>query len=217
MTWDDMVFWQSGEWQKIQENLDDLEEKGIAYNPQREDMFAALDLVPLADARVALIGQDPYPNSKFATGIAFSIPKGLRKFPQTLINIYTEYCKDLSCDCPKTGNLEKWCDQGVLLWNAYPTTLDGVPGAHNGWTEWDWLTKEIVEQLSKKEPKCVIVFIGSVARRFVKFIDKAKTNYIEVGHPSTRGNLRATNPFIGSRLFSTINSKVVGAKIDWRL
>jgi uracil-DNA glycosylase len=212
-----MVFWQSGEWQVIQEKLDDLEAKGIKYNPERENLFAALDLVPLDKTRVVLIGQDPYPNSKFATGVAFSIPKGLRKFPQTLITIFIEYCKDLSDVCPTTGNLEKWCDQGVLLWNAYPTTLDGVPGAHLGWTEWDWLTKEIVELLSKKEPKVVIVFIGSVARRFVKFIDKTTTNYIEVGHPSPRGLLKAANPFVGSRLFSTINSKISGAKIDWRL
>jgi len=76
-TWDDMDFWQSGEWEVLQERLNDLDAKGTLYNPKREDLFAGLDAVPWEKVRVVIYGQDPYPSRAHATGIAFSVPKGV--------------------------------------------------------------------------------------------------------------------------------------------
>jgi len=143
-TWDDLRFWKSGEWQKIEEDLDDWDRKGIQYNPQRTQIFRALDLTPYTQTKVCIIGQDPYPNARHATGVAFSIPKDCLDYPPTLQNIFHEYSDihgDLKYPYPKTGCLETWCSSGVLLWNACPI----LPH----WEELTYLTMEIVEKLEE--------------------------------------------------------------------
>lgn len=218
MTWDDMKFWQSGEWQVIQENLDDLDKKKKRYNPARHLMFAALDATPLKDTRVMIMGQDPYPSHELCTGLAFSIPKGVEKFPPTLENIFKEYQSDLGLPPPSHGNLEYWASQGVLLWNSVPSCDDGKPGSHSHWPEWDYLTKEIVELLSEKG--IVFVLLGAWARKYKQFIEEDGSYVIETSHPSPLGVRAKNNPFFGSRIFSRTNDYLNQLKlgpIDWRL
>src|SRR3990167_9104952 len=95
-TWEDLNFWRSGEWQVIEERLDTLDKDRIIYTPKREDMFNALDATPFEKVKVVILGQDPYPDPKLATGLAFSIPKNVKKFPPTLENIFHEYYNDLN-------------------------------------------------------------------------------------------------------------------------
>src|SRR5882762_7227409 len=83
-------YFKSGEWQVVEERLDDLESKGIRICPSRKDMFRALALTPFEGVRIAIIGQDPYPTYGDATGVAFSVPTG-RRIPPTLKNILDEY------------------------------------------------------------------------------------------------------------------------------
>lgn len=223
--WDELEFFSCPEWAEIQEKLDALDQQGIVYNPDRSDLFAALDLCPFKDCKVAIFGQDPYPQHKFATGSAFSIPVSETKWPRTLVTLITEYCKDLSYPTPKTGNLQKWQDQGVLLWNVIPTCLEGQSLSHYDW-KWNWLTKEIIEVLNKKEQGCVMVFCGAIAREFEHYADHQSCHVIATSHPSPRSSLVGAQkyyrvwPFKGSRIFSTINDRLVDLKyspIDWRL
>ena len=214
-TWDEMKFWDSGEWQVIEEKLDDLDRRNVRYNPARESLFAALDIVEFNNCRVAIFGQDPYPQSKFATGIAFSIPKRIRTFPVTLANIFREYCEDLHYPYPKSGDLTPWCKQGVLLWNVIPSCEEGISLSHD-WDEWTFLSKEIIERLSMRG--VVMAFLGGVAREYVKYVVPWEADVIQTSHPSPRG--KGKSPFFGSRLFSTINDKLVAQgldPIDWRL
>jgi len=242
-TWFDMQFWQSGEWQVIQEKLDELDKKKILYCPGYDRLFAALDAVSFGEVKIAIIGQDPYPNIEHATGIAFDVPKTCATVPATLGNIFTEYCSDLHYPYPKTGSLLPWTRQGVLLWNAIPTCLVGSPGSHHSWTEWEWLTKEIIEVLDKKG--IVFVFLGRIARDYLNkyllkqaLVDKAnaslstlldkatpypeaKSKYIELTHPSPRGQMyKGGNRFLGSRVFTRVNeylSELGKEKVDWKL
>lgn len=217
--WDDMKFFQCGEWQVIQENLEDLEKAKIKYNPERELLFNALDLVPFEKVRVAIIAQDPYPESKFATGVAFSIPKNCREVPPTLENLFKEYCSDLHLPTPTNGNLEKWCDEGVLLWNAIPSCTAGRSLSHQPWVEWQLLTQEIIEELDQRDQGCVFVFLGGIARQYTKFVTD-NSEYLEYSHPVPRASLKSNKPFTGSRMFSTINAKLNEqglGPIDWRL
>lgn len=226
MTWDDMEYWSSSEWETVQERLDKLDEQGISYNPAREKLFFALDELELENVRVCFVGQDPYPSSKFATGKAFSIPSeiGIHKFqfPPTLNNIFDEYVRDLNYPFPTTGCLDKWSRQGVLLWNAIPSCITGQSLSHN-WPEWKKLTTEIITLLSERT--CVFVFMGRIAKEFMYLAEGNRFNLlIATPHPSPRAvskenstrNRMILPHFSGSRIFSTINSHLVDP-IDWKL
>jgi uracil-DNA glycosylase len=213
-SWDELDFWSSGEWQVIQEKLDELDQKGIAYCPSRENIFAALDATTFERTKVVFVGQDPYPAPTHATGCAFDVPTVIRDYPPTLANILSEYQSDLHYPTPSSGNLRRWTDQGVLLWNAIPTCEARKSLSHD-WTEWEWLTKEIIEKTIAE----VFVFFGALSRKFVEFVPEDK-EIICVSHPSPRGCKSGNNPFIGSRVFSTVNARLCEqglSPIDWRL
>src|SRR5579872_3220343 len=127
MTWDELEYWQSEDWRVIQTRLDILETEGSLICPNRTQLFRALDLVDLEDVKVLIMGQDPYPNPKYATGVAFSIPNWCKVYPLSLSIILQEYADDLHREIPSRGNLEPWCSEGVLLWNAVPSCTQGAP------------------------------------------------------------------------------------------
>jgi len=215
-------FWKSGEYQVCMERMDDDQKAGFTINPPRSRMFEALSRVPQRDVRVCIVGQDPYPDSRMATGLAFSLPREFqpREFPPTLRCVFDEYCEDLGYPRPSHGDLSKWASNGVLLWNAIPSCRAGHSLSHD-WSgqEWSYLTREIVRRLSTQS--IVFAFLGSVARRFVADVDPSfGSAVIQTSHPSPRGSMNSRTPFRGSRLFSTINDKLVGLNmnpVDWRL
>lgn len=218
--WPELKFWSSGEWQVAEEKLNDLRRKHTVVNPSINNLFRALDLVKLSEVRVAFLGQDPYPSHDLATGLAFSIPDIIKSFPPTLNCIFDEYESDLHLPRPKSGSLEGWAKQGVLLWNVIPTCTAGHSLSHD-WAEWFFLTTEIIEKL--KEKGVVFVFLGTRARAYASLVKEASNCItIETSHPSPRASLRSrtTYAFRGSRLFSRINDALntLGLEtIDWRL
>lgn len=206
----DLGYWRTGEWQYVQERLRDE----VEYNPPSALLFAALRAVRYDSVRVAVLGQDPYPRRSHCTGVAFSTPPSLTELPVSLKNIFKEYSDDLGYPAPKNGDLTRWCERGVLLWNVFPSCSIGKPGSHH-WEEWTWLTKEIVEKLDVKENPVVFVFLGTVARQFAKLVHKSPI--IATSHPSALGVNRG---FFGSRIFSRTNetlSSLGQEPIDWRL
>lgn len=209
-------FFDSGEWQVLDERLWELQEKGSAVNPERGNLFASLDAVPLESVKVAILGQDPYPTKGFATGIAFDIPPGVTAFPPTLINIFKEYCEDLGLPFPSSGSLLPWCKQGVLLYNVIPTCYTGLPASHRDWTEWTYLTQEVLEKVNGQG--AVVVSLGSLAKSYCN--DVPPERFLNFSHPSPLSALKGNRPFSKSRFFSTINAKLVELgkdPIDWRL
>lgn len=214
-----LSFWKSGECQVIQERLDDKKKSGTLVCPQRKDLFHALSLIKSEDVRCALVFQDPYPDPAFATGVALSISAETpqKSYPPTLVNFFKEYRQDLGYPEPKNGNLEEWCKRGVLLLNAIPSCDMGKSLSHD-WPEYHLLTKEIITKLSD-QGRTVFCFFGGVARRFTEYVDPEE-DVIEVSHPSPRASRSSKHPFFGSRIFTTINAKLVERAqepIDWRL
>lgn len=216
----DLDFFNSGEWQVIDERLKDLEKihrpVSDGYNPGRKMLFEALRSTPYEEVRVAIIGQDPYPDSRLATGLAFGVPEG-QQFPPTLRTIFKEYERDLHYPCPSSGDLKGWANNGVLLWNAVPSCGTGKSLSHD-WTEWDYLTREIVTKLAKKG--IVYALLGQVARRYSNLINCTNNRVVLTSHPSPRGSLSSRTPFNSSRLFSTINAHLNDLAlepIEWRL
>lgn len=223
MEWDDLKYWNTGEWQVIQERLDDYDKAFTIYNPRRELIFSALDWTPFDKVKVVMYGQDPYPDRAMACGLAFSIPNGTVRvgnaLPPTLEQIFKEYCEDLHYPFPASTTLTPWADRGVLLWNVIPTCAHQKSMSHD-WPEWTPLTEEITRRLSDEGDK-VFVFMGSVAKRFTKFVSEKDNTIILTSHPSPRGSLNSSYPFRGSRVFSNINHHLVQthhkSPIDWRL
>ena len=216
MTWDEMNFWRSGEWQVVEERLDDMDKLGILYNPMRQDLFKALDATPYDKVKVLIMGQDPYPDRHLATGVAFDIPADIHEHPMTLHNVLQEYSDDLGLPYPQSGCLKTWTQEGVLLWNAIPSCTNGKSLSHD-WNEWACLTREICNELSKKG--IVAVLCGAVAQRFKNDFDDTN-EIICTSHPSPRGVKFGKIPFIGSRVFSTVNVKLIElgySTVDWKL
>jgi len=181
-------------------------------------IIPATDTVRDAISCSQLYDQDPYPERKYCTGLAFSIPEELGgEFPPTLLSILKEYSSDLRLPIPSYGSLERWAKAGVLLWNAVPSCGTGKSLSHD-WTEWSYLTSEIIQSLSQRG--IVFVFLGSVAKRYMDLVSPLNNEILQTSHPSPRGSLNSKTPFVGSRLFSTINDKLISNgldPIDWRL
>ena len=62
--------------------------------PPPKDIFRALDLCPLSDVRVVILGQDPYHGAGQANGLCFAVSPGV-KMPPSLRNIFKELESDL--------------------------------------------------------------------------------------------------------------------------
>lgn len=208
----DLQYWDSVEWKKVQEKLDAC----VRLNPSRSDLFASMAKVDLGNVRVAILGQDPYPEHKHCTGIAFSIPSLVHPYPATLNTIFTEYCKDLNKPWPTSGDLTPWCKQGVFLWNVIPSCESGKSLSHN-WDEWKFLTIEIIQTLALQG--CVFALMGSKAHAFQTHVPEFSVARL-FSHPSPRASRHSKHPFLGSRPFTTINAELVKMKkepIDWHL
>jgi uracil-DNA glycosylase len=219
----DLKYFETGEWQVCDERLKDLEKVSLpgfpGYNPGRKHLFEALRRTPSSEVKVAIIGQDPYPDKRFATGLAFSIPGDYlpADWPPTLKTFLGEYSSDLRLPLPDRGDLGRWASAGVLLWNVIPSVSRAGPMSHD-WREYEGLTREIIGVLSKKG--VVFAFLGQVARRYVSGIDLRNNHILTTSHPSPRGSINSRTPFVGSRLFSTINDRLTDlgqSPIDWRL
>ncbi len=211
--WKGLHYWKYGEWQAIDEKLKDLDKAHISWCPGRKNLFRALELCPMEQVRCVILGQDPYPNPEFATGLAFDIGSN-PVYPPTVRAILKELKDDL--DIVHTGNLEGWARQGVLLWNTVPSCEEGRSMSHD-WNEWEPLTIEILHTL--QERNIVIAGLGNHAKKFLKFVDEDKSEVMWYGHPSPRGR-SSVRPFLGSRFFSTINDHLehlCHEPIDWRL
>lgn len=214
MKWTQLDYWNSGEWQVVQERLNDLKKEGKTTVPERNNLFKALEETPFESVKVAIIGQDPYPNPAYATGIAFDVPVGVDPLPPSLINIFKEYQDDLHLPTPSSGSLLPWCRAGVLLWNSIPSCDAGRPASHH-WEEWSYLTKEIVERLDGQD-SVVFCLLGKYANAFGSCV-RSNLDIVETSHPSPLG---AKWGFLGSRIFTKINNRLVDkglTPIDWRL
>src|SRR5688500_11488698 len=123
--WENLKFFETGEWQVIEERFAEYDAKNIMINPRPERLFYALECTPFDKVKVCMLAQDPYPGYQHAMGLAFSVPGTVKKLPESLKIVFKEYCEDLKYPYPKNGNLKPWTKQGVLLWNCIPSCFPG--------------------------------------------------------------------------------------------
>ena len=133
-------------------------QKKVIY-PEKKNYFKALDLVDLKNVKVVILGQDPYHGPGQAHGLCFSVKDGIR-FPPSLQNIFKELQSDLGIIVPKTGNLERWGQQGVLLLNSVLTVEDGKAAAHQK-KGWEQFTDKIIEVVNENCDHVVFILWGA--------------------------------------------------------
>ena len=187
--------------------------------PKGNEWFRALDLTPLENVRVVILGQDPYHGEGQAHGLCFSVRPEVRP-PPSLVNIYKEMLGDLGIPPAKHGFLEHWAEQGVLLLNAVLTVQMGMAASHRD-RGWERFTDAVIRLINAKPEPVVFMLWGSYAQKkaaFVDSIDKGGRHLVlKAAHPSP---LSAHSGFFGCKHFSKANAFLDshGEKpIDWAL
>ncbi|MDG3578891.1 uracil-DNA glycosylase [Rhizobium sp. YJ-22] len=201
--------------QQLREFLVEEKAKGKHIFPRGAEFFRAMDLTPLDQVRVVILGQDPYHGAGQAHGLCFSVRPGVR-IPPSLVNIYKELETDLGIPPARHGFLESWARQGVLLLNSVLTVEEGRAAAHQG-KGWERFTDAAIRAVNEQPHPVVFMLWGSYAQKKAAFVDTKRHLVLKSVHPSP---LSAHNGFFGSRHFSKANAFLEGQgrePINWRL
>jgi uracil-DNA glycosylase len=192
----------------------EAEYAGQVVYPALPDLFSAFRLCSPDEARVLILGQDPYHGAGQAHGLSFSVREGVR-IPPSLRNVFKELRDDLGVPMPAGGDLTPWAQRGVLLLNAVLTVRAGKAGSHasKGWEEF---TDAVIRGLDTRDERVVFVLWGAYARKKRDLVTNPRHVVLEAGHPSPM------NPrgFLGTRPFSAVNKALADAgrpEIDWSL
>ena len=181
--------------------------------PPMNDIYNALRYTTYTDARVVILGQDPYHGPGQAHGLCFSVKAGVPQ-PPSLKNIFKELKDEIGMEIPVSGELTGWAKQGVLLLNTTLTVREGLPQSHKG-RGWEILTDKIIEYMNEKSTPVVFILWGGNARAKRSLITNPNHLVLECAHPSP---LSAYNGFFGCGHFKRANeflSKNGLVPIDW--
>lgn len=186
---------------------------GRGYLPPGHQVLRAFSR-PLAEVRVLIVGQDPYPTPGHPVGLSFSVAPDVRPLPRSLANIYRELHSDLGIPPAASGDLTGWFEQGVLLLNRVLTVRPGAPGSHRG-KGWEQVTECAIEALVARGGPLVAILWGRDAQSLTPRLGEVPI--VASAHPSP---MSASAGFFGSRPFSRANAALEAqgaAPIDWRL
>lgn len=186
---------------------------GRGYQPAGDLVFRAFRR-PLADVRVLVVGQDPYPNPRHPIGLSFAVERHVRPLPPSLVNLYRELRDDLGIDPPDHGDLSAWADRGVMLLNRVLTVRPGDSNSHRG-RGWEAVTERAIAALAERDGPCAAILWGAPAQKAAPLLGAIP--WVGSPHPSP---LSAHRGFFGSRPFSKVDALLAaqGADpVDWRL
>lgn len=198
------------------ENLVGFVKQEYASNtifPPAGQIFNAFNTCPFNNVKVVILGQDPYHGPGQAHGLCFSVNDGIQ-FPPSLQNIFKEITSDLGIPAPKTGNLTRWAEQGVLLLNATLTVRASQAGSHQG-KGWEEFTDAVIKTISEKAENVVFILWGSYAIKKKSLINASKHCILTAPHPSPLSSYRG---FFGCKHFSQTNTYLTSkgkTPINW--
>lgn len=188
---------------------------GKTIYPPGSLLFNAFNTTPFDAVKVVLLGQDPYHGPGQAQGLCFSVPDGI-SMPPSLVNIFKELQQDTGMNMPRSGNLTRWAQQGVLLLNASLSVRANEPMSHSkiGWSPF---TDMVITKISEVKKNIVFLLWGKFAQEKQALINETKHLVLKAAHPSPYS---ANNGFLGCRHFSKTNDYLVQNgidPIDWSL
>ena len=192
--------------------------------PPGKEIFNAVNLCPIDNVKVVIIGQDPYHGEGQAEGLCFSVKTGI-PLPPSLVNIFKEIKNDIG-SVPRIitdangqqlydGSLRRWAEQGVFLLNATLTVREHMAGSHQR-QGWETFTDAVIKKVSEHQPHCVFILWGGYARSKAKLIDKTKHLVLESVHPSPLSANRGG--WFGNHQFSKCNEWLKNhcfTEIEW--
>jgi uracil-DNA glycosylase len=199
------------------------------FYPEKKDIFKVFSM-PLEDIKVVILGQDPYPKSGQAIGLAFAVD-ALCPMPASLKIIHKEVFKetnDLKLDNETSWKtLNHWTNQGVFLLNTALTVKAGEAGSHVKY--WQWFTREIIRIVSIFGNKPVWLLWGAKAKAYKGLIHKYYTwhgdykgleyNYVlDADHPAAETFPDPKGKFSGCNHFNIANDILAfkgQSKIQW--
>ena len=187
---------------------------GRGYLPAGANVLRAFHR-PLADVRVLIVGQDPYPTPGHPVGLSFSVDPDVRPVPRSLANIYRELVADLGVRRPSSATCRRGPTSGVLLLNRVLTVQPGQ------------VRRRTAARAGKPSPSRRSARWWSAAARWSRSSGagtprrcdrcSGRTPYVASAHPSP---MSADRGFFGSRPFSRVNDLLTAqgaARIDWSL
>lgn len=177
------------------------EKKSQQVYPPDLLIFNAFNQCPFDGVKVVIIGQDPYHGAGQAHGLCFSVPEGIKP-PPSLVNIFKELHADIGKEVPRSGNLEHWAAQGVLLLNATLTVRSSTAGSHQN-KGWEEFTDAVIRVINEEKSKVVFLLWGAYAQKKGSIIDTQKHLVLKAPHPSP---FSAHTGFLGCKHFSQTNA-----------
>lgn len=228
------AFWRSAQGVSLAAFVQSRLNAGAVIYPKHP--LWALQLTPLSQVKVVILGQDPYHGPHQAQGLSFSVAPGV-KIPPSLRNIFKELQRDLNQSAPQSGSLEAWAKRGVLLLNTCLTVEDNQPASHvkRGWEQ---LTDALLAEVARTAPSCVYMLWGGHAQAKAELIEretqaqsagflglrdsdasKREALVLKANHPSPLSALRPPQPFIGCGHFSRASAWLTQRNLamDWVL
>jgi uracil-DNA glycosylase len=200
---------------QISKHLKTEKSQGKTIYPPGPLIFNAFKHTPVENVKVVILGQDPYHGPGQAMGLSFSVPKGVPP-PPSLVNIFKELHSDVGVPIPKSGDLTKWADEGVMLLNASLTVRAGEPMSHSK-IGWHIFTDCVISKISELKKNVVFLLWGRFAQEKRELIGTKKHHILKAAHPSP---LSAKHGFFGCRHFSKTNTYLMEHgvdPIDWAL
>jgi len=181
--------------------------------PPPKWIFRAFDECPLGLLKVVILGQDPYHTPGVANGLSFSANEG-NAIPPSLLNIYKEIRTEFGNPIPKSPDLTRWAQQGVLLLNATLTVQKSLPASHQG-KGWEQFTDAVIKHISSNSEHIVFMLWGNFAKKKEVLIDWTKHLVLKSAHPSP---FSADHGFFGNNHFTQCNDYLAEhgkAHIEW--
>lgn len=180
--------------------------------PSQDDVLNAIKLTTLDNVKVLIIGQDPYPSSEHAHGLAFSSLS--EKTPASLKNIFKKLKEDYPDGKYQSNTLTEWGKQGVLLLNTALTFEGKDPKLLKEHTKlWEPIIKNIFEVLIKRGKPLVVMRWGNYAQKVGECFDNQPNIYpLDTTHPSP---FSARNGFLTCDHFKKCDEIFSNNKICW--
>ena len=178
--------------------------------PPGKFIFNAFEKCTFDNTKIVILGQDPYHGYNQANGLSFSVNDGVA-IPPSLQNIFKEIKEDLAIAIPKTGNLERWAEQGVLLLNSTLTVRAGEAGSHQK-KGWETFTDAVIKCISEQRQDVVFMLWGKYAQDKGAVINASKHLILKAKHPSPM----AANygGWFGTKHFSQANDYLISKGIE---
>ena len=178
--------------------------------PPGKFIFNAFEKCTFDNTKIVILGQDPYHGYNQANGLSFSVNDGVA-IPPSLQNIFKEIKEDLAIAIPRTGNLERWAEQGVLLLNSTLTVRAGEAGSHQK-KGWETFTDAVIKCISEQRQDVVFMLWGKYAQDKGAVINASKHLILKAKHPSPM----AANygGWFGTKHFSQANDYLISKGVE---